>query len=97
MQKTQSKSFRGGGKVVQSALQLLLSRVQSGISSAASVTHLSGRSMRDLEQIAHRGLPLTADDLVSLYAVTAHIDHTSYTRCVASIRRCRRQPPWYNQ
>ncbi|KAH0828618.1 heme peroxidase [Lanmaoa asiatica] len=63
MQRTQSKGFHRGGKMVQSALQLLLSRVQSSISNTSSVTHFPGRSIRDLEQIALRGLPLTVDDL----------------------------------
>ncbi|KAG8221573.1 heme peroxidase [Butyriboletus roseoflavus] len=63
MQQTHPKGLYGGGKRVQSALQLLLSRVQSSISKAASAAHLSGKSMRDVEQVAHRGPPLTADDL----------------------------------
>lgn len=57
-----------GSRRVQSALQLLLSRAQSSISNVASTAHL-----HDLEQIAHRGLPLTADDLVSLSTGPAHV------------------------
>lgn len=80
MQQTPSKVFHGGGKTVQNALQQLLSRVQSSISDAASVTHLSGRGIRDLEQIAQRGPPLTADDLVSLCVMTApHYSRFSLT------------------
>ena len=97
MQQTQSNGFRGGGTMMQSMLQLLLSRVQSNISNTASVVHLSGRNMRDLQQIALRGPPLTMDDLVSLYAASTHIIHISHIYCVARVRRRYREPPWHNQ
>lgn len=98
MQQTRLKGFRGGGNFrMQSALQLLLSRVQFSISNATSVTHLSGKSMRDLEQITHRGPLLTADDLVSPWTVAAHILHVFSIRCIAGVRRRHRKPPWHNQ
>ena len=63
MQQPQPNDFRGGRKRVQSAQQLLLSRVQSSMNNSTSVT---GRSIRGLKQIALRGPPFIADDLVSL-------------------------------
>lgn len=97
MQQPQSNGFLGGTKIVQSALQLLLSRVQSSINNSTSDKHLSGKSMRDLEQIALRGPPLTADDLVSLLPLPHIIVHASPIRRVAGVRRRYRQPPWHNQ
>jgi len=97
MQRTRSNGSHGGGQIVQSALQLLLSRVQSSIKNAASVAHLSGRSIRDFEQFALRGSPLTADDLVSLCAVLRLTIHVSSMRHAAGVRRRYRQPSWHNQ
>lgn len=61
---------------MQSMLQLLLSRVQSGIGNTASVAHFSGRSIRDLQQIALRGSLLTVNDLVGRRTVSTHIIYT---------------------
>jgi hypothetical protein len=90
MQQPQSNGFRGGTKIVQSALQLLLSRVQSSINNSTSDTHLSGRGMRDLEQVALRGPPLTADDLVSFLPLPAH----NYS-CLSHAPRSRRSQTLY--
>lgn len=95
-QQTRSNGFHGGRQIVQSALQLLLSRVQSSTKNVASVTHLSGRGMRDFEQFALRGPPLAADDLVSLCAVLRLTIHASPMRHAAGVRRRNRQPSWHN-
>ena len=94
MQQPQFHDFRGGRRRVQSALQLLFSRVQSSVNNSTSVT---GRGIRDLEQIALRGPPFIADDLVSLLPLPHIIIHASPARRVAGGRRRYRQPPWHNQ
>ena len=63
MHRPQSNGFRGGRRRVQTALQLQLSQVQSSVNNSTLVT---GRGVRDLEQIVVRGPPFIADDLVSL-------------------------------
>ncbi|KAG9311348.1 heme peroxidase [Chiua virens] len=68
MQQMQSKASRGTGKTMQGALQMLLSRVESGISEAASIAHL-----RDLERVVRRGPPLTLDDLPAFADALRHL------------------------
>ncbi|KAF8551616.1 heme peroxidase [Imleria badia] len=64
MQHPQSSDSRASKKkVAQSALQPVLSLIQSSIRNVTSVTHHPGRRIRDLQQIALRSPPLTVDDL----------------------------------